>query len=76
MISDSEGQNSILFDSRSFEEYNFSSKEEISILDLIKLARELKLDWLYLGYYIKETKSMSYKSIFSPYQLYKNGVWK
>ena len=46
------------------------------ILDLIKLAKELKLDWLYLGYYIKEAKSMSYKSIFSPYQLYKNGVWK
>jgi len=46
-----------------------------SILWQIQYAQRLGLPWLYLGYWIKESSKMSYKTRFHPFQLYKNHQW-
>ena len=45
------------------------------IIDSIKLSREMKFKYLYLGYSIKENLKMSYKLEFQPHQKYLNGIW-
>ena len=47
----------------------------LSILTQLKLAAELKLDWLYLGYWIKDSTKMSYKLNYKPIQFFENGQW-
>ncbi len=46
-----------------------------AILWQIERARELKLDHLYLGYWIKNCRKMAYKSEYRPLQVYLNGRW-
>ena len=46
------------------------------ILKLIEQAKKEKLKHLYLGYYIKECKKMSYKINFKPIEILKNKKWK
>ena len=46
-----------------------------SILLEIEQARRLNLQWLYLGYWIKESPKMNYKCNFRPIQAYRNGRW-
>jgi arginine-tRNA-protein transferase len=38
-------------------------------------CRSLNLPWLYLGYWIQESRKMAYKSQYTPYQILQNGVW-
>lgn len=45
------------------------------ILWQLKYAAELTLDYVYLGYWIKNCRKMSYKSSFRPLQIYNNGGW-
>jgi arginine-tRNA-protein transferase len=45
------------------------------ILWQIERCRELQLPWLYLGYWISESRKMAYKSNFHPHQIYINGRW-
>jgi arginine-tRNA-protein transferase len=45
------------------------------ILWQIDLCRTLRLPWLYLGYWIKESRKMAYKSRFRPHQILDNGIW-
>ncbi|MBC2769782.1 arginyltransferase [Pusillimonas minor] len=45
------------------------------VLWQIGRCRELGLPWLYLGYWIHESRKMAYKSVFRPHQIYVNGVW-
>lgn len=47
----------------------------IAILSQIELARDLELDWLYLGYWIKSCQKMSYKAQFRPIQYLHVGEW-
>ncbi len=47
-----------------------------SILWQIEHAKALSLSYVYLGYWIKDCKKMSYKSLFQPLQLFKNGEWQ
>lgn len=49
---------------------------KFSLLKEIDLARELKLKWLYLGYYVKDCASLNYKDKYKPYQtlLYYNDI--
>ncbi len=46
-----------------------------AILWQIELARELKLDYLYLGYWIKNCQKMAYKSTYRPLELCVNNRW-
>lgn len=46
------------------------------VLWQLEQCRQLGLPWLYLGYWIQESRKMSYKSRFKPYQLLSNGTWQ
>ena len=41
----------------------------------LEQARKLGLSHVYLGYWIKESRKMNYKSSFKPMQLLRDGVW-
>jgi leucyl-tRNA---protein transferase len=45
------------------------------ILEEIRLAAELRLPYLYLGYWIRDSPKMRYKTSFKPVQLLVNGQW-
>ncbi|MGD2119235.1 MAG: arginyltransferase [Chromatiales bacterium] len=47
----------------------------ISVLAQVELAKSRRLPWLYLGYWIKDSGKMSYKSNFRPIQMLKNDRW-
>lgn len=46
------------------------------VLWQLEQCRQLGLPWLYLGYWIRESRKMSYKARFQPYQLLVNGAWQ
>ena len=46
-----------------------------SILQQIGLSQSLGLYYVYLGYWIKESQKMSYKSQYRPLQMYIDGRW-
>jgi len=46
-----------------------------SILQEIALAQSMKKRYYYLGFYIEETPKMSYKALFRPNQVYRDGIW-
>ena len=45
------------------------------ILELMELAKKLTLDYVYLGYYIKNAPRMNYKLKFKEGELYSDGKW-
>ena len=45
------------------------------ILELIELAKKLTLDYVYLGYYIKNAPRMNYKLKFKEGEFYSDGKW-
>ena len=47
----------------------------LAILRLIEETQRLKLDYLYLGYWIKQCNKMSYKLNYKPIELYVNNKW-
>ena len=46
------------------------------VLDLLAIAKELSLDWLYLGYFVQGSQKMAYKERFKPAEIFDGGVWK
>ena len=46
-----------------------------AILWQIEQARQMGLDHLYLGYWIKDCQKMAYKSGYKPLELYRGGRW-
>jgi len=46
-----------------------------AILWQIDRCRAMNLPWLYLGYWIGQSRKMAYKTRFHPHQLLRNGVW-
>ena len=45
------------------------------ILDHITLAKEMNLPYLYLGYWVKGSRKMDYKSQYNPIEIFSNGIW-
>jgi arginine-tRNA-protein transferase len=46
-----------------------------AILWLIEATQKMGLEYLYLGYWIKQCQKMSYKMDYKPIELYVNGQW-
>jgi len=53
-----------------------SSFGTYNVLWQIELCRKLELEYLYLGYWIKESAKMAYKANFQPLQGLEEGEWK
>ncbi len=53
-----------------------SSFGTYNVLWQIELCRKLELEYLYLGYWIKESGKMAYKANFTPLQGLVEGEWK
>lgn len=47
-----------------------------AVLWQIRHARELALEFLYLGYWIEQCRKMSYKTHYRPIQAFINGTWR
>jgi arginine-tRNA-protein transferase len=47
-----------------------------AVLWEIEYARQLGLPWVYLGYWINETRKMSYKTRYRPLEAYLSGEWR
>ncbi len=47
-----------------------------NVLWQIEEARKLKLDYLYLGYWIEQSRKMNYKTRYRPLEGLQNGVWR
>ena len=46
-----------------------------AILKQIEMARAHDLPWVYLGYWIRNCRKMSYKAEYSPMEYFRNGRW-
>ncbi len=55
-------------------EYEDLSIGKFSILAQIKIAKELNIPYIYLGYWIKDHLSMGYKESYAPFEVLKNRV--
>ncbi len=55
--------------------YKSRSLGTFAILTLIEKAQELDLEYVYLGYWIKNCQKMDYKSNFKPLYLYVDNDW-
>lgn len=47
-----------------------------AVLWQINAAKEFNKKWVFLGYWIEETRKMSYKTCFKPYEIFVNGRWQ
>lgn len=47
-----------------------------SVLWEIEQTRQLRLPYLYLGYWIRESRKMAYKTAFRPIEAYVGGRWQ
>lgn len=48
----------------------------LAILTQIQLSREWGLPYLYLGYWVRDCRKMSYKADFRPLQVFSEGEWR
>lgn len=48
-------------------DYAHLSLGKLSLFNQIKFAKKAKKEWIYLGYYVQECPSLSYKSEYKPY---------
>ena len=56
--------------------YHSQSLGRYMILDHINLTKSRNLDYLYLGYWIRENPKMGYKSSYIPAEVYYKNEWK
>jgi len=62
----------------SFFEPNLTTRSlgTFMVLDLLDIAKDSDLKWLYLGYFVEGSRKMEYKSRFGPAEVFKEGRWK
>lgn len=53
-------------------DYQDLSIGKFSVLAQIKIAKEMKIPYIYLGYWIKDHYSMGYKESYNPFEVLKN----
>jgi len=53
-------------------DYAHLSLGKFSLYKQIEMAKKRTLEWIYLGYYVKECGSLSYKDEYKPNQILKN----
>ncbi len=53
-------------------DYAYLSLGKLSIYEQILLAKEYGLEWIYLGYYVKNCQSLAYKAQYAPYEILYN----
>lgn len=58
-----------------FDPHEYSGLGTFCILWQIEQARQLGLNYLYMGYWIAQSPKMDYKSLFKPHQLLVDGTW-
>ena len=46
------------------------------VIDMMDITKDLSLTWLYLGYYVAESRKMAYKARFGPAEIFKDGFWQ
>ena len=46
------------------------------VLDLLNIAKDSDLNWLYLGYFVEGSRKMEYKARFGPAEIFKDGQWQ
>ena len=46
------------------------------VLDLLAIAKDSNLSWLYLGYFVGGSQKMGYKARFRPAEVFKDGEWQ
>jgi len=56
-------------------EFEKRSLGTAAIMMQIQLANDLGLDYVYLGYWIEESRKMNYKSFYKPQERYVNDNW-
>jgi len=56
-------------------DYAYKSLGRFAVLLQIEEAQKRGLGWLYLGYWIKDCKKMSYKNEYQPMEYYYNNDW-
>ncbi|GAA3934497.1 hypothetical protein GCM10022277_33850 [Litoribacillus peritrichatus] len=57
-------------------EFDFLSPGVFSVLKLIDLAKQANLPYVYLGYWIKDCKKMSYKTKYQPIEIFDRNDWQ
>ena len=62
----------------SFYDPNFLHKGlgTLMILKAVEITEKFGLDYLYLGYWIRESKKMNYKAVFNNLEIYCNNSWE
>lgn len=57
-------------------DYEGQSLGTYMILDHIRIAQEIGLPYVYLGYWVPGSEKMDYKARFSGVEVYRNGAWE
>lgn len=57
-------------------QYQKRSLGVMAVLTQLKIAREMRLPWLYLGYWIDQHPKMHYKQNYRPIEIFKHGNWQ
>jgi arginine-tRNA-protein transferase len=58
-----------------YDPHDSASYGTYNVMWLIEYAHQLKLPFVYLGYWVEDSPKMRYKTNFQPFQLLQNSEW-